>query len=234
MMQFDEIRRLNNKRLSQYCQEQNERYKAEDDISDDRYCYELIRRAIFRIDDADIYFFEIYRPWVSNKIAVRCQREPELVADLTQEALLRFFKYVTPDTWNRFTGLPQLLAYLGKCGETSLLNHWRKVANRQKVEDAFTETEQLPASAHSERPTEGKVSEEHFTRLIWRCVQRNCKDLNDLFLAKQLWVYGMKPRELSRRHADRFPELTDIYKRKRNLLDRIKRDTDCEALASFA
>lgn len=232
-MHFDEIRRLSNERLTQYCQEQNQRFKTASHNSDERYCFELIRRAVYRIEDADIYFFEVYRPWVSNKIAARCPGEPELVADLSQEALLRFFKYVTPETWNRFANLPPLLAYLGKCGETSLLNHWRNVTNRQKLEDAFTETEDVSAPIPSERPTESKVTEEHFAQLLWRCVQRNCKDLNDLFLAKQLWLYGVKPQDLSKHYADRFPKLEEIYKRKRNLLDRIKRDSECEALSLF-
>ena len=233
-MYLEEIRHLSNQRLSTECARQNARFMQEKSASDGRYCRELIRRVVFQIDDADRFFYEIYGPWLQRKIGALCRQTPEIVADLTQDALLRFFRYITPDTWTKFSNLAQLLAYLAKCGETSVLTYHRQASRQASL------MLDLPAEVHIEetavstpRPIEQSVSQKNLRQQVWQCIKRNCKDSSDYLLAKQMWLYGMKPRELVKTFTDTFPKLTDIYKRKRNLIDRIKRDANCEALSAL-
>lgn len=226
---MDETRYLTNERLADLCKQQNAVFKKDKVASDSRYCYELIRRAIFRIDDADKLFFEIYQPWLEKKIYLLC-KGGEMVADLTQESFLRFFKYVTPETWGRFPSLAHLLGYLSKCSEAAVLNYYRETARQQEVEDPFPDTEQLQGVSGAKRPLENTFDQQQFQQHIWDCVKRNCKDAADYLLAEQLWMYGTKPDDLAHHFSEKFPHISDIYKRKRNLLDRIKRDSECQEL----
>lgn len=225
---MDETRYLTNDRLADLCKQQNAVFKKDKAASDGRYCYELIRRAVFRIDDADKLFYEIYKPWLEKKIYFLC-KEKEIVADLAQESFLRFFRYVTTDTWLQFPSLPHLLGYLSKCSQASVLNYYRKTSKRQETEEPLN-TEQLHSITTTKRPIESSFDQQQLQQNIWDCVKRNCKDPEDHLLAEQLWLYGKKPDDLAHRFSEKFPHISDIYKRKRNLLDRIKRDTQCQNL----
>lgn len=230
-----EDRHLTNERLADLCKEQNELFKEDRSASDSRYCYELLRRAVFRVDGADKLVYQIYYPSLERKIVAALPRPPaEVIEDLCQDTLLRFFRYVTLQTWSNFPTLAHLLAYMDKCCQTAIVNYQRKAVERQKFELAFLELEdeRTPsASSSTRRPTEQRFSREQLKDQVWDCIKRNCNDADDYFLARQLWLYGLKPRELVQRFEDRFPEAVDVYKRKRNLIDRMRRDSQFRKLA---
>jgi DNA-directed RNA polymerase specialized sigma24 family protein len=231
-MYLDEIQRLTTERLACLCREQNKAFKEDRSNCDGRYCYELIRRAVFGIDEAGTMVYEIYRPWLQRKIATLGYRSQDELEDLCQEAFIRFFRYVTPETWSRFSDLAQLLSYMRKCCESSVVTHQRARSKQKKLECAFPEGNQLvgASSNNLERPAEQQAAQEELYQQLWDCVRRNCNDADDYFLALQLWAYDLEPREVARRFSDRFPTIVDVYKRKRNLIDRMKRDGQCEEL----
>jgi hypothetical protein len=223
-MHQNEIRNLTNEKLSIHCREQSGLFRMGEQDNDSRFCLELIRRAVFRVAHADHYFYDVYQPWLQKKIGSMIQGNEDLIADMTQEALLRFFQYVTPQNWSGFEGLPQLLAYLNKCGETSVFAYWR-LQNKETLLADF-----VSVGDNTVRSIEGTISRDTLENQLWLCVKRNCNDNIDYLLAQQLWLYGVKPRELVKRHSDQFTSVTEVYKRKRNLIDRLKRDADCQSL----
>lgn len=230
-MNLEHVHYLTSEKLANLCRENTDLYMRDQAASDSRYCYELIRRAIFRIENADKLFDEVYRPLLERKIYLLCKRQ-QLVADLTQEALMRFFRYITPETWQKFPTLGHVLSYLSKCGEAAVLNYYRKASPQKEDDEVVLENGYWDGKMVSKRPIEHDFEQRQVHQRIWECVQRNCKDAEDHLLAEQLWLYEAKPQVIVERFADKFPHISDVYKRKRNLLDRIKRDRECQALVT--
>ena len=229
-----EIRNLTNEQLSTHCQEQSGLFRKGEKDNVSRYCLELIRRVVFGVAHADRYFYDVYQPWLQKKIGSIIQGNEDLIADMTQEALLRFFQYVTPQTWSKFEGLPQLLAYLSKCGETSVFTYWRQENKESLLDDSVSIEEAAPTGDNTAHSIERTISRDTLENQLWLCVKRNCNDNIDYLLAQQLWLYGVKPRDLVKRHNNEFTSVTEVYKRKRNLIDRLKRDADCQSLYEFS
>lgn len=225
---MNESRLLSNTRLAELCQQQNELFRREQ-TNDEQYCLELLRRAIFRLEGADLLVVAIYQPWLERKFAAwRPQLDAATLSDLSQEALARFFEYVTPEVWNRFSGLSYVLAYLIKCGETALIAHQRREQRQARIQVAFAE--ELSQRQRVGQTVEASIANAQVQQQTWECIRRNCNDPGDYLLAELLWLYGQKPRDIVKHYARYFPDITDVYKRKRNLLDRMKRDSYCREL----
>ena len=227
-----DLRIMTNQRLGALCNEQNDQFKQNCELNDGHVCFELIRRAVFRIDDAADVVFEIYYNWLQRKIIAMFQRNDDAVEDLTQDAMLRFFSYVTPNTWGKFKNLAHILAYMGKCGQSVVYNYWRQCQTVQKYTQTLEEHHEESVSDTAEiRPIENNFEQNQATSQLWQCVKKNCRDALDLFLAQQLWQYGLQPKDVAKKYPNRFPKPVEVYKRKRNLIDRIKRDTTYRTLA---
>lgn len=228
----DPVNQFSNHRLQQLCEENSEIYKKQKEASDDRFCYELIRRAVFNIEDASNRMYDIYYDWLLRKLkAISTQPTPD-IEDVAQEAFVKFFTYVTPKTWSKFKSLAYVLAYLGQCGKSVLYTYWRKLAQQKKMLQAFPEDEDVVNGEETDRPMEENIEQDQFRHQVWECVVQNCQDAKDRFLAQQLWQYGRKPKEVARHFPNMFPQPVEIYKRKRNLVDRIKNDARYSLLSA--
>ena len=236
-MRQDEIRRLSIDRLAKLCAEQTRQFET-GKVSDGRYCYELIRRAVLGIPDAWEAVDAQYRPWLYRKIARRHRDAPADVKDLVQESLIRFHRYVTLDRWEKFPDLAHLLAYLGTCARSQIVNHQRDMAQQHKREQAFPKGEQLPRSwitmaGNPERQVMNREVEYEYHQWqerVCECVLRKCRNPRDRRLIELRWVYDLPPREIHARYPGEFPSLPELYKLIRNLKDRISRDPGCAAL----
>ncbi|MCP4538974.1 MAG: sigma-70 family RNA polymerase sigma factor [Chloroflexi bacterium] len=238
-MRQDEICRLSIDQLAKLCAEQTRLFET-GRTSDGRYCYELIRRAVLGISGAWEAMDAQYRPWLCRKIANRYQDAPDDIKDLVQESLIRFHRYVTPDRWEKFPDLAHLLAYLGKCARSQILNHHRNITQQHKREQAFSEGERLPRSCitmagnpeHRVVTRESECEYYQWQERVRECVSRKCRNPHDWRLIELRWVYDLPPREIHARYPDEFPSLPELYKLIRNLKDRISRDSECAALLS--
>ena len=233
-----DLRMTSNQRLGELCQAQTALFKRNKQKSDDSFCFELLRRAIYRIHDAADVVFDIYYDWLRRKIVGMFQRQDDAVDDLAQDAMMRFFVYVTPKNWGKFQNLAHVLAYMGKCGQAVVYNYWkqsRTVHEHTQVLAEHHEETVGSSQGETERPLETRFERTQELAQLWQCVKMNCLDTLDLFLAQQLWQYGLRPKEIATKYPDRFPKPVEVYKRKRNLVDRIKRDESYKLLTySFA
>ncbi len=217
---------LSNVRLAELCRRENELFKHEQ-VNDERFCLELIRRAVRRVEGADVLVYEIYHPWLERKIARRCPHEdPDTIHDLAQDALVRFFQYITAETLAHFDSLGQLLSYLIKCGETAIMVYYRRQERQRRIHHAFAEA----TAHHQPEQMEDRLAGHQLHQQLWECIRRNCGDEEDFLMAEQLWLFGQKPADIAHHFPQQFTQVADIYKRKRNLLDRIKRDAACRGL----
>ncbi len=228
-MRQEEIQCLSNERLAELCAEQTLLFEIKGK-SDGRYCYELIRRAIFGIEGAWDAVDVQYRPWLRRKVARYYQGDLESAEDLVQVSLLAFHRNITPERWHKFPDLKHILQYLNVCVRSRVLNHIRSQTRHCAQQVEFSEYAKIQPSTNT---PETKLIDDEWRRQIWDIVQRNCKYPNDRLLIDLLLVYRLKPQQIVERYPDQFPTPDVVYKQKRNLFDRIKRDPGLEGLLEF-
>jgi hypothetical protein len=68
-------------------------------------------------------------------------------------------------------------------------------------------------------------------RELWAIVVDEVADETERLLVRLSFVEHLKPRQVQARYPDRFAGVGDVYRIKRNLLDRLRR---CPRLARFA
>ncbi len=230
-MRQEELGHLSTDRLAELCAEQTRLFEK-GAASDSRFCYELIRRAVFGIEGAWKAVDAQYRPWLRRKVARHYQGNQADVEDLVQESLIRFHKYVTPESWSKFPDLARLLAFLGTCARNLTLNHLRDMRKLYRREQTLPQDKESssPFGNNLERQIETDREYRQWQTRVQACVSQKCKDPRDLLLAELRWVYDLRPSEIHAQHPDEFPSIPEVYKLVRNLKDRISRDADCTQL----
>jgi DNA-directed RNA polymerase specialized sigma24 family protein len=229
-MKREDISHLSLERLARLCAEHTQRFKA-GQASDGRYCYELLLRAARGVAAAWEAVHTQYHQSLLDKIR-RFSVDPAIAEDLVQETWIKFSNALTP---SKFPNLAHALAYLDRCARSVALNYLRKSKRCQNLADALLEHAQSnPSQTHNPEhhvlDRESERAHDRWRDRVWECVSRKCQDALDRRLAELRWGYDLLPREIQARHPDEFPSLPELYKRLRNLKDRIKRDPDCSTL----
>lgn len=197
--------------------------------SDDRFCLELLRRAIVDSDQAAWQAaFAQYRGmvmgWIGRHPAASAAGED--AEYWTNRAFDRFWSAVGPERFAAFPGLAALLRYLKLCAHSVLL-------------DAVRARPPVPTEALLDRETglgaTPDVAAEVLDRLdaqdLWRAVNAELRDEAERIVARLCLALDLKPREVYERHPERFASVADVYRVKRNLLDRLRRSPAIRALS---
>ena len=58
---------------------------------------------------------------------------------------------------------------------------------------------------------------------VWAALRACCNDERDYVVARLIFVSGIKPRDVARQHSSLFSDVAEVYRVKRNLLDRLRR-----------
>jgi DNA-directed RNA polymerase specialized sigma24 family protein len=97
-----------------------------------------------------------------------------------------------------------------------------EVRSRQgrQYEETLDSLEQEP-SGHD--PAEDVVSSLSAQNL-WQVIQEELNNEDERVLLYLAYVQGMKPSEISRDHGRLFPTVDDVYRIKRNVLERLRRN----------
>jgi DNA-directed RNA polymerase specialized sigma24 family protein len=187
-------------------------------VPSDADAHDLFRRAIVAGDPAAwealcAHYGGLVRSWLRRHPASR-------LADETDEYLVnrtfeRFWQCMRPEHFGTFAGLPALLQYLKLCAHSILLDEVRARA-RQRLDHV-----PLPEPAPS--PEEGIVGQITASEL-WQAVSTAARDEAELLVATLTFRHGLKPREIYEHCPGRFATIADIYRLKRNLLDRLRRN----------
>lgn len=206
-------------KLRESCYQNSQIYKQNPEQSDGSYCYELFRRAVHGNEEAWQILFEEYSPTIRRSIASFAKDEAEF-EELVQVTWIRVARYVTAETWSQFPNLAHILSYIAKCAKSSGNDLARR---RHRYEGQIVESP--VESVDSSHPgSEAVVLAKEESEQLWQKVLAHCKDQEDILLAEASWMHGLSPREIFALYPQRFPGLRDVYKRKRNLLDRLRRD----------
>jgi hypothetical protein len=215
-------RQLSIHELARCCSEESNRFVRQE-ISNDRYCLELFRRAIVkRDDDAWACVYQQYAPLVLTWVTQQRCSAPLLGQDggapFVNAAFAKFSQALTPAKMENFTSLAALLKYLKMCVRSVVADEIRSRQARQ-FEEALESIECERAVAD---PADDVVAD-IAARSLWQVVQAELKGEEERVLVYLAYVHAMKPAEISSLQPELFPTVDVVYRVKRNVMERLRR-----------
>jgi len=133
----------------------------------------------------------------------------------------RFWLALRPDRLDRFTELAAVLQYLKMCVHSVVVSDLRARAPMPAlsgVEWAGADE----AGANVEDP-EQEVVDRAARVDFWRTVNGLLLNETERLLLYLNFVLGLPPREIQARAPEQFPSVADVYRVKRNVLERLRR-----------
>lgn len=194
-------------------------------VSNSPYCFHLFEKALVKGEEIAWHavctaFHSLVRGWVY--IHPRFSLTSEPVDYFINEAFARLWQYGKPHAQaGKFGKLADYLQYLKRCVGTAVDDYLRKA---QK--DALWQRTDLPLSEQAPLPDETAESSsenyliEELLECLWAIVADN--ELEEL-VAKETWIYDLKPRQIQAKYAERFKNVSDVSQIKRNILRRLQR-----------
>lgn len=215
--------------LSRCCAEETSKFLRQS-VSNDRYCLELFRRAIVqRDDDAWSCIYQQYAPLVLTWITQRQSAAPLLGQDgsgpLVNAVFAKFAQALTPAKMDNFDSLAAILKYLKMCVHSVVADEVRSRQARQ-YEETLEQMEHEPASDDPADDVVANIS----AQSLWQIIQEELNGEEERVLIYLAYIHGMKPSEISSQHRKLFPTVDDVYRIKRNVLERLRRNRRLQAL----
>ncbi len=206
--------------LATDCREATARF-LRGDPTDDTPCFEVMRRAICERDqEAWEFVVAQYRPIVLACVrqhpAFGMAREEE--AYWVNRTFERFWSAVKPERFSQFQNLPALLKYLKLCAHSVLLDALRS-QRANPAETGVKAPESDSAGPTVEALAVGRLAGHE----LWEVIKQELPDESERLAAYLSFALEMKPAEVARRHPDRYPTVADVYRVKRNVIERLRR-----------
>ena len=218
--------------IAERCARETERFRRGVEY-DPGYCFELFRRAIVQRDQrAWALTYAQYRPlatrWVERHPAFStCNEE---VHYFVNRAFERFWRAVTPLKFGRFPQLRSVLHYLRMCVNSVVLDHARMPDHRAmgSLEEELTAATEGTSSVEA-RALDWMQRQEH-RREFWERINAQLQDERERRVLYDSFFRDLKPRELCVKYQDLFSDVQEVYRVKRNILDRLRRDAEFRKL----
>jgi hypothetical protein len=215
--------------LARSCAEETNKFLKQS-VSNDRYCLEMFRRAIVeRDDDAWSCIYQQYAPLVLTWVTQHQGAAPLLGQDgsapLVNAAFAKFSQALTPAKMGNFDSLAAILKYLKMCVHSVVADEVRARQARQ-YEETLELIEHEPASDDPADDVVANISAQG----LWQVIQEELNGDDERILIYLAYVHGMKPSEISSQHRQLFPTVDDVYRIKRNVLERLRRNRRLQAL----
>ncbi|HLZ68727.1 MAG TPA: hypothetical protein VKV26_02340 [Dehalococcoidia bacterium] len=216
MVCADDPAALQTAEVCRRCSEETARYRRREE-HDDRYCFEVMRRAIVQHNDQcwetlhDV-FAEQMLAWC-RKAASGLETEPD---ELVALAWAKFLRSFTPEKLGQANGAAGVLAYLKLCAVSVAIDLQRVRGVTLPFDEAIGErqTADSPAEIHAAR-----VSREEF----WRLIDAHLQDDRERVFMELFYERELKPAEIQRLRPELFPGIALVYSTRRNVHDRLRR-----------
>jgi hypothetical protein len=213
--------------LARRCREETVRF-LRGEPRDDLYCFELFGRAVAQREaEAWEAIMTQYRgivlAYVGQHSAATLVREGD---DFwVNRAFQRFWMAVGPDRFVQFNDLPGLLKYLKLCVHSVLLDEVRsrRATTPVSLEDV-AETAAGPDTAAD------SVVDAMAHQQLWRTITHELQDEAERVVAFQSFARDLKPSEIFQRQPALYASVADVYRIKRNILERLRR---CQLVRAF-
>jgi DNA-directed RNA polymerase specialized sigma24 family protein len=209
--------------LVQHCATQSERYFQRQD-SDPRYCYELLRRAIFdRNQQAWTMFYNQYRPLVASWVLrhpafMQSGEEAQYFVNCAYE---KFWAAMSPAKFNYFADLKSLLRYLQTCVHSVIVDQIRQAEYRA-----------LPLNIESAHGATGITLDHASREEFWRWLEARLHNDKERRVIYGSFFMELKPRELYAEFKQVFRDVGEVHRVKENVLARLRRDPELRAYLS--
>jgi DNA-directed RNA polymerase specialized sigma24 family protein len=206
--------------LAHRCREETLRFLRGEN-RDDTFCFEIFSRAVVDRDDhawAAIVgqYRGIVLAYVGQHSAAAMMREPDDY--WVNRAFQRFWTAVSPDRFSQFPDVAALLKYLKLCVHSVLMDEVRaRKAQPLSPLDEVPETAAGPDNA--ERSVVGKLAGEQ----LWETVMRELHDEAERVVVHLSFARDLKPSEIFTKHPALYDSVADVYRIKRNVLERLRR-----------
>jgi hypothetical protein len=194
--------------------------------SSDAFGFELFRRAVA---DRDPRAWDGLLAEYHGLVMSWVLRHPAYVSgqmdarDMVMRAFGRLWVAVGPERLGRFPGLGALLQYLKLCVHSVLLD---EVGQRHLACEGQTGLERTVELRDVEALAVDRLSAAE----LWDLVVGVLNDEAERMVVHLSFVLGMTPGGIRARHPERFTSVADVYRIKRNVLDRLRRS---EGLRAF-
>ncbi|GCE12347.1 RNA polymerase sigma factor [Tengunoibacter tsumagoiensis] len=214
--------------LARFCSEETAKFLKQS-ASNDRFCRELFRRAIIFQDEAAwACLYQQYAPlvltWIMQHQGSMSILGQEGVSSLVNAVFAKFSQALTPQKVENFSTLAALLKYLKMCVHSVVADEVRTRQARH-YEETLEGIEQEPAS---DDPAEAVIA--HLSAQdLWQAIQEELHSEDERLLVYLAYVQGMKPGEISMQQQSFFPSVDDVYRIKRNVLERLRRNRRLQA-----
>lgn len=190
--------------------------------SDDSFCLELFRRAVCQRSHAAweavlAQYRGMVLGWVrQHPAAAGLREEDDYWINRTFE---RFWSAVGPDRFGSFNALAAVLRYVKMCVHSVLLDEVRSRGKAQ-LEPLGDERDEDPDQAPN---AEARVVEQAAGEELWAAITREVADEAERRVVYLSFVLDLKPGEIQERHPELFDSVDDVYRIKRNVVERLRR-----------
>jgi hypothetical protein len=204
--------------LGERCVQEMGKYRRKEQ-SDDRYCLEIMRRAVM-LHDNDAWV--VLRLLFSDSVRLWLARHPCREAALRHEPIeqsyvddsIRRFWQALHEQKLVFTSLASAFSYLHMCLNCTVMDTLRAYARPRE--------EQIPDYGHPDEP----VAEDQYNEgELWEILKGLLPGAKEQRLAFLLFHCNLKPREIMRFCPDEFSSEAEIYRLKRNIMERVMRNS---------
>jgi len=186
--------------------------------------YDAFRRAVAGDAEALADVIAWYRPlmiaWARQKLANMPVEEP--YADIADEAFARAWSALVATGLETFPGLASVLGYLRSCVGSVVIDRARSQSSSARI---VTRLETAPPPS-----PEQIVLAELTSAEVWACIKRHISTEQERVVVYESMALSLPPRTILQRHPGLFEDVATIYRIKRNLFERLRRDDDLRQL----
>jgi hypothetical protein len=213
--------------LVQRC-EQETRLYFQRQKPDDRYCFELFRRAI---EEGNSSIWNHLYPCYSGLVASWVMQHPayessgEKVEYFVNGAFAKLVVTLTRERFQGFSELGYILSYLKLCVHSVVVDY-----QRAADQASFYTLEEIGEEASSEASPEEQVFGQAAQEEIWEKVTERLHDEKERAVIQGLFVFDLKPRDLYDQMSTLFTDVDEIYRIKQNVMARLRRDSAIQKL----
>jgi len=206
--------------LAECCTREMDKYRRKES-SNDRYCLEIFRRAvILRNHEAWAILQRQFNDSVRNWLHRHASREAALRYDNEQsyvdEAFRRFWQAVSEQQLT-FATLASALSYLHLCLNCAIMDALRAFSRPKE--------EPLPDYGQSDKE-ELFIEDQYEEHELWETIEALLSGEREKRVAYLHFHCNLKPREIIRYCPGEFTNEAEIYRLKRNIMERILRNID--------
>jgi DNA-directed RNA polymerase specialized sigma24 family protein len=192
----------------------------------DAACYDLFRRAIEQRDadawaDISLHYRGLLAAWaVQSSARSLIAEQPEDIAD---QAFARAWAALSSAHFSAFPHIASLLAYLRACVRATVIDHAREQAGQLRA------IQSIESSGVSAAPEQAVLEEIDRTEL-WRLIAQMTTSPLEQVIVRESLLYALPPRTIQARHPDMFADVMQVYRVKRNLINRFQRSRELHRL----